>query len=83
MSNPIDDGAPAFPTINKTGKIGDETHYLYDNVGMSLRDYFAAAFLSGRSETVNSSMGKNGANQIATQAYRLADAMLKARKGDQ
>ena len=70
MSNqPINDGGPAFPTMDAT------EHYRL--MGMTLRDYFAAAALSSR--------GMYGANirenAVAKECYIIADAMLKAREG--
>ncbi len=61
------DGGPAFPE-------GAE-----DTWGMSLRDYFAAASLTGL-------VAKYGMDEylvptrIALDAYALADAMIKARE---
>ena len=70
MSNqPINDGGPAFPTMDPN------EHYRL--MGMTLRDYFAAAALSSR--------GMYGANirenAVAKECYIIADAMLKAREG--
>jgi hypothetical protein len=46
--------------------------------GMTLRDYFAAAFV--KSGTVfPTSFPVNTPERVAKQAYELADAMLKAR----
>ena len=68
MSQPIDDGGPAFPTMDPN------EHYRL--MGMTLRDYFAAAALSSR--------GMYGANirenAVAKECYIIADAMLKARE---
>ena len=70
MSNqPINAGGPAFPTMDPN------EHYRL--MGMTLRDYFAAAALSSR--------GMYGANirenAVAKECYIIADAMLKAREG--
>ena len=55
---------PAFPDFLKDG--------------MTLRDYFAAAFV--KSGTVfPTSFPVNTPERVAKQAYELADAMLKAR----
>jgi len=69
MSNqPINDGGPAFPTMDPN------EHYRL--MGMTLRDYFAAAALSSR--------GMYGANirenAVAKECYIIADAMLKAKE---
>lgn len=64
------DGGPAFPY----GGIHINGERL---AGMSLRDYFAAAALSGMFSTPGSHLYFENA---ATEAYRYADAMLKARE---
>jgi hypothetical protein len=66
VSQPIDDGGPAFP-LNDPLK----------STGMTLRDYFAAAALQGNiahPEVVGDR------DDIARDAYKYADAMLKARR---
>lgn len=69
----IDWGGQAFPTE------GGVDSGLYPDPGMSLRDYFAAA-------VVPSLMNEIGYREpfieVARNAYDLADAMLKARKGE-
>ena len=65
MSEKIETGGPAFPRPQG----GD--------VGMTLRDYFAAAALTG--------IIAKGEDEMypvfrASEAYALADAMLKARE---
>ena len=73
MSN--NTGGPAFPTPRY--ERGD----MY-SLGMTLRDYFAAAFVaSGHVFTALSS--GNTPDQVAKQAYALADAMLEARDAAQ
>lgn len=47
--------------------------------GMTLRDYFAAAFVSS-GHVFKSDTPVNTAERVAAQAYQLADAMLEARK---
>lgn len=79
MSEPSD-GGPAFPhDLEKhEGLLTTRFH------GMSLRDYFAAAALTGF--LASRSSGQPVANiadsevPLTVHAYRLADAMLKARK---
>jgi hypothetical protein len=75
MSNqPINDGGPAFPMPDSHHANGQVQ---YGHLGMTLRDYFAAAALSSR--------GMYGANirenAVAKECYIIADAMLKAREG--
>lgn len=59
------DGGPAFPAVETTG---------YDELlpGMSLRDYFAAVALRNCNH-------QGSVEWLASEAYRLADAMLAAR----
>ena len=65
MSN-TNTGGPAFPT------------HLNLTQGMTLRDYFAAKAMTGllTAEIV----GKYSKEHVAEIAYRIADAMLKARE---
>ena len=68
MTKKIDDGGPAFP------RTGDDDIRPQD--GMSLRDHFAGLVIQG---TVAS--GKLGDFDVySLRAYRIADAMLAARK---
>jgi hypothetical protein len=71
MSQPINDGGPAFP---------DDRW----QAGMTLRDYFAAAALQGnlasQSIDVGYYDGEDAWNKAATDAYKAADAMIKARE---
>jgi hypothetical protein len=68
MSN-TNTGGPAFPTATLAQKTEG---------GMTLRDYFAAAFVSSGHVFVQLSAG-NTPEEVAKQSYALADAMLKAR----
>ena len=71
MSQPIDDGGPAFP-LNDPLK----------STGMTLRDYFAAAALQGFiSDTSIPASIKVDATLLSRSAFQVADAMLKARGG--
>ncbi len=67
MSQPIDDGGPAFPTMDPN------EHYRL--MGMTLRDYFAAAALQG----ILADGGGASWDDDAKNAFKAADAMLKAR----
>lgn len=72
-----DDGGQAFPT--------DSSVYREGFPGMTLRDYFAAAAMTGvvsmltREEMLWLADGTKGGAPQARIAYALADAMLKAR----
>lgn len=64
-------GGPAFPWTADRADRGDVP-------GMSLRDYFAAKAMQGM---LASNESPNWTDEyIAISAYRLADAMLKARE---
>jgi hypothetical protein len=76
-----DDGGPAFPMVNELGVI--------HHSGMTLRDWFAANAMSamvtkhdGEYSSGDDARGvpKQNAVWFARAAYRLADAMLEARK---
>lgn len=80
MSNK-DTGGPAFP-----GPYADEQgniEVLWKQQGMTLRDYFAAKALQSilYADRVHGIIGVNlYEHDRAEDAYRVADAMLKARK---
>jgi hypothetical protein len=68
MSVPINDGGPAYP-------VSPEIYNGTGLCGMTLRDYFAAAALQG---LMSSQCQVDDPYPIY--AYRIADAMLKARE---
>lgn len=72
----IKDGGPAFP-ISIPG-VGDNGYG-----GMSLRDWFAGRALEGFMAGAWGDDTKNSPAGLAAFAYRVADALLKARGGDQ
>ena len=80
MDTPKEDGGAAFPHRVEKGH-GFGTH-ITTHFGMSLRDYFAAAAATG----YIMHLGAQGIHanryddEIAQEAYRIADAMLRARK---
>jgi hypothetical protein len=75
MSNqPINDGGPAFPHTTQWDGITPAINYH----GISMRDYFAAAALQGN---IAHTKITGTRNDIAMDAYKYADAMLKAREG--
>ena len=66
-----DQTTPAFP--QPTG-----INLFYS--GMTLRDYFAAKAMQAFSNEVGWASDQEWFDQIAEGAYRMADAMLKARE---
>lgn len=75
---PIKAGGPAFPTQEERypdGLLSEEATY-----GMTLRDYFAAKAIEGFNRNmVVYDWGEDVIEKSVTVAYRIADAMLKAR----
>lgn len=84
----IHDGGPAFPVWELNGNGQPEM----TSFGMSLRDYFAAHFAAALMTATSADSdlpnldyrreagGPTLAERVAAIAYRLADAMLKARE---
>ena len=66
-----DTGGPAFPAPAGVSHITEQ--------GMTLRDYFAASFITSGVVFKTLSSGST-TDEVAAQAYALADAMLKARQ---
>ena len=77
MSN--DTGGAAFPTSNYQKIVPISTGY---SEGMTLRDYFAAKAMQGicASRDEAGVLIAHGYEWIASEAYKIADAMLEARK---
>jgi hypothetical protein len=83
MARPKDDGGPAFPQIES------RVERDYDNApsyavpysygGMTLRDYFAAKCMAD--VLGHFSWDEPEIDKAAAFAFKLADAMLKAREG--
>lgn len=74
MSDEIDDSGPAFPVAED-----HETASLFSwTQGLSIRDYFAAAALTGLVGDPSNSEYRE--STMANFAYAYADAMLEARK---
>lgn len=81
-SDAIDDGGPAFATSRSFGPNGGD----YPNQrGMSVRDHFAAlalqALCCNLDPYTRTAIDGDAAQTLAAAAYRLADAMIKARSG--
>ena len=60
----------------------DKPTYFTDDhaVSMTLRDYFAARALQNFRDQIGSQSGQEWFDQMAKGAYRMADAMMKARE---
>ena len=69
----IEDGGPAFPVGS-----GD----MRDPAGMTLRDYFAAKAMQGLLAQSLGTALESDPILGSQYAYRVADAMLNARKAD-
>ena len=67
----FDDGGPAFPHIPSHGS----------REGMTLRDWFAGLAMSGFCADPSNHEVFDGMEDMAINAYRVADAMLAAREG--
>ena len=83
MSN-TNTGGPAFPDWPESAfpstfqSISPEPHQIH-RWGMTLRDYFAAKAMQGM--FASSLVPQNVTNEeLSTEAYNVADAMLKARE---
>lgn len=87
-------GGPAYPSLDVWRNDGDQLAHAPDgqvvapgcaisihHPGMTLRDYFAAKALPGVLNMVAHGVhsAASSADGCAVEAYRLADAMLKAR----
>lgn len=87
--NTINDGGPAFPLPVEDPQCHSRFESGYG--GMSIRDYFAAKFAAAMMTATSADHdfpnidyrrdvgGPTVAERVATIAYRMADAMLKAR----
>ena len=75
MSQPINDGGPAFPHTTQWDGINSSKNH----TGMTLRDYFAAAALTGFWAVIRPDQVWSNVD-VATTCYRMADAMLKAKE---
>ena len=75
----INDGGPAFPCeeqIRYKGEVCDTKTF----PGMSLRDWFAGKAISGMMTPGCVQMTEATRKARASEAYAIADAMLKARE---
>lgn len=69
-----EDGGRAFPIAGMGVDAAGNNVVIHE--GMSLRDYFAAKAMQGRMARPT---GQLDHMELAIEAYRMADAMLKAR----
>jgi hypothetical protein len=82
----MNDGGPAFPrpTSIRTDADGDTVELWEGQCGMGIRDYFAAAALTGlcanRGTTMVFGAGQTEAVNMTTAAFACADAMIQARQ---
>ena len=58
----------------------DDGEKIVGNKGMTLRDYFAARALQNFRDQIGSQSDQEWFDKVAEGAYRMADAMLKARE---
>lgn len=84
VEGPRDDGGCAFPILGvwQNQATGETTTHQTSDPGMSLRDHFAGEAMAGMIATAGAPClaGLDGyEDQTAKAAYRMADAMLKAR----
>lgn len=88
----VNDGGSAFPIVFSaySERTVDPTWRIETSAGMTLRDYFAAQALSAAVHLIATNdvdvhddgselVTEQAAETLATNCYRLADAMLKAR----
>lgn len=85
----IDDGGAAFPFEYDDNSAPSGISYRLSHSGMTLRDYFAAAALTGLLASPNDSVYRyvietakttSPAPMVAGLAYELADALIAASK---
>ena len=55
-------------------------HWQEENQGMTLRDYFAAQAMQALLRQYPDHLMNSPASEVASDAYSMADAMLKARE---
>lgn len=76
----IEDGGAAFPIDSYMLNPNATEKEIKEAQGMTLRDVFAKAALQGF--LINGHHKNVRYSYIAEDAYKLADAMIEARKGD-
>ena len=73
VRDPIKTGGPAFPCQGLT----PEDVWRVESVGMTLRDYFAAAIAGG---SVSGGWRPDSFSAFADDCYAIADALIAQRK---
>lgn len=76
----IDDGGSAFPQAQRLFDNDTQSWIVMSKGGMSLRDYFAGQTLSGWLASMTD-VDCPQIDRVAVFSYKVADAMLEARKG--
>jgi hypothetical protein len=82
MSDKVEDGGPAFPSGHIDVGADKVESAIHD--GMTLRDYFAGQAMTKKAwptEFVGKKETAEAYSEYARRAYKIADAMLSARKG--
>lgn len=74
------DGGPAFPVMTESSQESDFDTKHYWRGGLSLRDYFAAAALTGLCSRSSNDATFRYTENRAHVAYQYADAMLAERE---
>ncbi len=75
-----EDGGAAFPVTGGMVQGPNTDEWVRPQDGMTLRDYFAAAAVTGFGAYVANSEGAVPPERWAKRAYEIADAMIAARK---
>jgi hypothetical protein len=80
MTQTPDNGGPAFPVTIQTSDDSTETYF-----GMTLRDWFAGQALTGllgaEDDFIQDLIERHETCSLSALSYRMADAMIAARKG--
>lgn len=80
MSDAMSDGGPAFPRQHAVADANDPA-FKIGAIGMSLRDYFAAAALTGLCASFDGPCLDDAfVEGVARRSFDVADAMLAARE---
>lgn len=82
----IKDGGPAFPVVGLSQRNGQEIISVF-NGGMTLRDYFAAAALTGliaspHMHITNDGKVLDGIKDNTEASFKYANAMIAAREAE-